>query len=113
MINKGSIIKSLIITALMFVACWGLSIYSGNPMPEVFVVSESPLELSTNTEVQFVDMNQLYPDESYMTFECVCEDESIAVIDNKISVRGVSKGTTKIKCEARGKLLAELEVIVK
>ena len=83
------------------------------PIPTTFVVEDSPLEINVNQEKQFVDLDQLYPDESYNSFKCVCEDENVAQVIDKINVKGISQGTTKITCSAKKQELATIEIVVK
>ena len=101
------IFSIIILSTVIFIG----HIYVSAPIPTVFKVTGSPLKIKVGTKVKF--LQEYYPDESFLTFKCTCEDESIAKVDDdKEIVTGISKGTSVIECEARGTHLATIEVIV-
>lgn len=101
----------LFISMVVVIVVIGIQIINNTTVPEYFYMVDSPLVVKVGETKEFV--TDYYPDESFMTFKCSCEDDTIAKVDgNRVIVVGKSKGKTKIHCEDREKELGTIEVIV-
>lgn len=58
--------------SMVVVIVVGIQIINNTTVPEYFYMVESPLVVKVGETKEFV--TDYYPDESFMTFKCSCED---------------------------------------
>ena len=108
---KKIIIRVFVLICALICA-WVLSIVMTPVEPETFAFTDEELLVYIGQEKQFVDLDVLYPDESYAYIKCVCKDENITEILDNFYVKGKALGTTTITCNVGDKELGNLKVTV-
>ena len=96
----------IVVAAIIGIYKWG----TGTPVETVKVHSnEVTLKKGETREV----VEYYYPDESWYRYKLVSDDSAVVeTLDDKLSVKGVSAGSTTVKCCDKNKVLETIKITV-